>query len=79
MRVICKVHYRQIPHQVRPFIDDCGIKGPKCRYRDERIEVEMSVGKVMVRHFVHEHAKIFRTFMKDCWMAGLTISGISQL
>ena len=35
MRIICKVHWRQIPHQVRPFLDDCGIKGPKDRYGDE--------------------------------------------
>ena len=75
VRVICKVHWRQIPHQVRPFVDDCGIKGPKDRYGDEIIMVEVSTGKVEVRQFVFEHAEIFRTFMRDCWMAGLTISG----
>ena len=75
VRVIGKVHWRQIPHYVRPFIDDCGIKGPNDRYGDEIIVVEVSTGKVEVRRFVFEHAEIFRTFMKDCWMAGLTISG----
>src|SRR5438046_3621556 len=25
--------------------------------------------------FVFEHAQIFRRFMRDCWVAGLTISG----
>jgi len=36
-RVMGKVHWRQIPHQVRPFLDDCGIKGPKDRYNDIEI------------------------------------------
>ena len=40
--------------------------------------VEVSTGKVEVRRFVFEHAEIFRTFMRDCWMAGLTISGIKS-
>ena len=78
MRIICKVHWRQIPHQVRPFLDDCGIKGPKDRYGDEEEEVVTSVGKVWVRRFVKEHAEIFRSFMRDCWMAGLTISGLKS-
>jgi hypothetical protein len=67
-RVMGKVHYQQIPHQVRPFLDDCGIKGPKSRYNNE----EISPG---IRRFVWEHAQIFREFMHDVWMAGLTISG----
>ena len=75
VRVIGKVHWRQIPHFVWPFIDDCGIKGPKDRYGDEIIVVEVSTGEVGVRRFIFEHAEIFRTFMRDCWMAGLTISG----
>jgi RNase H-like domain found in reverse transcriptase/Integrase zinc binding domain/Reverse transcriptase (RNA-dependent DNA polymerase) len=75
VRVMCKVHCRQIPHQVRPFLDDCGIKGPKDRYGDMEVEITTSAGKVKVRRFVQEHAEIFRTFMRDCWMAGLTISG----
>jgi RNase H-like domain found in reverse transcriptase/Integrase zinc binding domain len=75
IRIIGKVHCRQIPQQVRPFLDDCGIKGPKSRYDDEEIEVETSLGKTKVRRFVFEHAGIFRVYMRDCWMAGLTISG----
>jgi hypothetical protein len=75
VRVIGKVHGRQIPHQVRPFLDDCGIRGPKDRYGDAEVEVETSLGKVKVRRFVYEHAEIFHVFMKDCWVAGLTISG----
>ena len=53
------------------------LEGNACldRYGDEKIEVETSIGKVMVRRFVYEHAEIFRTFMRDCWTAGLTISG----
>ena len=35
--IIGRVHYRQIPREVRPFIDDIGIKGPKSRYNDEEI------------------------------------------
>ncbi|TMI84695.1 MAG: hypothetical protein E6H10_05305 [Bacteroidetes bacterium] len=62
------MHYRQIPHQVRSFIDDSGVKGPKSTYDDE----ETSPG---IRRFVYEHAQIFRQFMQDCWTAGLTISG----
>ena len=50
------------------FLDDLGIKGPKSRYGDEVI----SPG---IRRFVFEHAQIFRKFMHDCWVAGLTISG----
>jgi len=75
MRVMYKVHWRQIPHQVRPFLDDSGIKGPRSRYNDEMVDVETSMGKVRVRRFVLEHAEIFRVFMDDCWMAGMTISG----
>jgi hypothetical protein len=67
MRIIGKVHYRQIPHEVRPFLDDVGIKGPKNRCSDE----EISPG---IRRFVFEHSQIFRRFMCDCWNAGLTIS-----
>ena len=51
-RVMTKVHYKQIPHEARPFLDDCGIKGPKERYND----AEISPG---VRRFVYEHAQIF--------------------
>jgi len=78
MRVMYKVHCRQIPHQVRPFLDDSGIKGPRSRYGGEEVETETSIGKVKVRRFVLEHAEIFRVFMRDCWMAGLTISGMKS-
>jgi hypothetical protein len=67
-RVICKVHYRQIPCHARPFLDDVGLKGPKDRYND----VEIYPG---VRLFVYEHAQIFRQFMHDVWRSGMTISG----
>ena len=42
------------------------------------METETSIGKVKVRRFVLEHAEIFRVFMRDCWMAGLTISGMKS-
>ena len=67
-RVMGKVHWKQIPHSVLPFLDDCGIKGPKSHYNN----TEITPG---VRKFVYEHAQIFREFLHDCWMAGLTISG----
>jgi len=67
-RVMGKVHFQQIPHEVRPFLDDCAIKGPKDRYDD----AEISPG---VRRFVYEHVEIFERFMHDAWSAGLTISG----
>src|SRR5271169_1991457 len=67
-RIMIKVHWRQIPHQARPFLDDIALKGPKDRYNNE----EIFPG---VRRFVYEHAQIFRQFMKDCLAAGLTISG----
>jgi hypothetical protein len=67
-RAMGKVHWRQIPHHGRPFIDDFGLKGPKDRYNEE----EVSPG---VRRFVWEHAQIFREFMGDALRAGLTISG----
>jgi hypothetical protein len=66
-----RVHYRQIPRFVRPFLNDCGIKGPSSRYGDEEI-------KPGIRRFVFEHSLIFRTFMHDCWVAGLTISGLKS-
>ena len=68
MRIIDRVHYRQIPREVRSFLDDVDIKGSRDRYNDE----EISLG---VRRFVFEHAQIFRRFMHDCWVAGLMISG----
>ena len=61
-----KVHYRQIPHEVRPFLNDCTIKGPKDQYNDE----EISPG---VRRFIHKHVQIFERFMQDVWAVGLTI------
>jgi hypothetical protein len=67
-RVICKVHYQQIPQNARPFLDDVGLKGPKERYNDEEIYPG-------VRRFVYEHAQIFRQFMHDVWRSGMTISG----
>src|SRR5271169_2450165 len=66
-----KVHRKQIPHEVRPFLNDLGIKGLKDRYDDR----EISPG---VRQFVYEHAQIFCQFMHDCWTAGLTISGVKS-
>ena len=68
MCIIDRIHYRQIPWEVRSFLDDIDIKGSKNRYNDE----EISLG---VRRFVFEHAQIFRRFMHDCWVVGLTISG----
>ena len=67
-RIIGKVHCHQIPHEVRPFLDDVGIKGPKSQYDD----IEIAPG---IRRFIYEHAQIFRRFIHDCWIAGLTISG----
>ena len=66
--IMGKVHYLQIPHEVWPFLDDCGIKGLKDRYND----VEIAPG---IQRFVFEHAQIFRQFLHDTWVAGLTISG----
>jgi hypothetical protein len=67
-RIMGKVHYRQIPHEARPFLDDVGLKGPKDRYGD--VEILPGVCK-----FISEHAQIFKRFMRDTWKAGLTISG----
>ena len=58
-----------------PSINDCRIKGPKARYGEDIIMIEVSMGKVEVQQFVFEHAEIFWTFMMDCWMTRLTISG----
>ncbi len=70
-RVAGKVHCRQIPNEARLFIDDAGIKGPKSRYNDD----EILPG---IRRFVWEHAQIFRRFLHDAWIAGLTISGFKS-
>ena len=69
--MVGKVHCKQIPHHVRLFSDDAGIKGPKSRYNEE----EISPG---IRRFVWEHAQIFRQFLYDAWVAGLTISGFKS-
>lgn len=69
--VVGKVHCRQIPNEARLFIDDADIKGPKSRYNDE----EISPG---IRQFVWEHAQIFRWFVHDAWVAGLTILGFKS-
>ena len=71
-RVMGKVHWRQIPEFVRPFLDDVGIKGPRTRYNDE----EIFPG---IRRYVYEHALIFRQFLHDAWLAGLTISGTKSM
>ena len=63
-----EVHCQQIPHEVRLFLDDCGIKGPKDRYND----AEISPG---IRRFVYEHAQIFERYMHDVWASGMTVSG----
>ena len=70
-RVIGKVHWQLIPHNCRPFIDDTALKGPKDRYDN----AEYAPG---IRRFVWEHAPIFRQFMRDCWTAGMTISGLKS-
>ena len=68
-RVIGKVHYRQIPDEARAFVDDVVLKNrTKARYDNE----EIAPG---IRRFVYEHAQVFRQFMHDAWVAGLTISG----
>ena len=36
-RIMGKVHFRQIPHEAQPFLDDVALKGPKSRYNDELI------------------------------------------
>jgi len=30
---------------------------------------------LMLEDLFYEHAQIFRDFLQDCWLAGLTISG----
>ena len=67
-RVIVKVHWKQMPNHVRPFLDDVGIRGPKSRYDDIEISPE-------IRKFVWKHAQIFRQFMHDVWTSGMMISG----
>src|SRR5437667_7630028 len=44
---------------------------PKRRYHDECIAPD-------VQRFVAEHAEIFRRFMHDAWVGGLTISGLKS-
>jgi hypothetical protein len=63
-----KIHWHRIPEFVRPFLDDCGVKGPKDTYNS----VEVSL---RIRQFVYEHVQIFWQFRHDCWHTRLTISG----
>ena len=68
MRIIDRVHYRQIPWEIRSFLDDVDIKESRDRYNDEEISLD-------IRKFIFEHAQIFRRFMYDCWVGCLMISG----
>ena len=68
MQIITKVLWFLIPHYIRPFIDDVGIKGLFSRYNDEEISPR-------VRQFVWEHAQIFQAFMCTTWCLGMMISG----
>ncbi len=70
-RVMRKVHWKQIPEYVRPFVDDSGIKGPNDTYNDAEIEPG-------IRRFIYEHGMIIRQFLHDCWLANLTISGFKS-
>ena len=67
-RIVCKVHWSLIPSNLRPFIDDIGLKGPKTRYNNEEVEPG-------IRRFVYEHALLFRKFLHQVWVSGMTISG----
>jgi len=49
MRIMYKVYCRLIPHKVRPFLNDSGLKGPKSRYNDEMMDAKTSLGTVSVR------------------------------
>jgi hypothetical protein len=52
-RALAKVHWRQLPRNLKLFIDDVGLKGPKHRYNDE----EMEPG---IKRSVWKHAQEFR-------------------
>jgi hypothetical protein len=60
-----------ISHDVRPFLDDMGIKGPKTRYNNEVIYN----GKGDMRRFVVEHIVTLDKVLCDMERASLTIHG----
>ena len=67
-----KVHYKQIPHEIHPFLDDYDIKRLKNRYDDVEISFE-------VCRFVYEYAQIFERFMRDVWIVELMISEVKSI
>jgi hypothetical protein len=59
-----------IPEKANPFIDDCGVKGPRSRYENQPIPENPKI-----RRFVWEYAQNLDDFLGTLIMAGITASG----
>src|SRR5258708_1063537 len=58
------------PDQAEVFIDDCAIKGPKSRYKENTIK-----GNEQIRVFIWEYAKAVQDLLVRVQESGATISG----
>src|SRR5260370_31724093 len=58
------------PDQAEVFIDDCAIKGPKSRYKENTIK-----GNEQIRVFIWEYAKAVQDLLARVQESGATISG----
>src|SRR5260370_18429377 len=62
------------PDQAEVFIDDCAIKGPKSRYKENTIK-----GNEQIRAFVWEYAKDVQDLIMRVQESGATISGYKMV
>jgi predicted Zn-dependent protease len=62
------------PKKADPFIDDCGVKGPRSRYDNEPIPENPDI-----RRFVWEYAQNLDDFLGTLIMAGITASGMKTV
>src|SRR5260370_17970860 len=58
------------PDQAEVFIDDCAIKGPKSRYKENTIK-----GNEQIRVFIWEYAKAVQDLLARVQESGATVSG----
>src|SRR5260370_41268349 len=58
------------PDKVEVFIDDCVIKGPKSRYKEETIP-----GNDHIRHFIWEYAVSVQDLLARVLESGAMVSG----
>jgi len=64
----------EIPHTAKPFIDDCGMRGPATWYELEKGGYEVIPENAGIRRFIWEHLNDVHWVMHRLGHAGATIS-----